>query len=203
MFLPCVTYFLRIFLIPVLCGPGEMEGLGATASIACMAKVCCFSTTVAIAVFVVLPTPIFAYYSWWLVYEFSRFFPAPLTALLIPGIYQYYLFFSTFWSRCFSTDCSPFPPSLPPSLPLSSVGFVFFGPKRRLGLSWTTEAKLIVVVTKKGHLARLVAKFRPNVPVRPFFLFFFFSSLSFFLLKLAARTPLCALDVNTAKLNPV
>nr|AIT70004.1 pyruvate kinase [Saccharina japonica]AIW62933.1 pyruvate kinase [Saccharina japonica] len=27
------------------------------------------------------------------------------------------------------------------------------------------KAKLIVVVTKKGHLARLVAKFRPNVPV--------------------------------------
>lgn len=29
------------------------------------------------------------------------------------------------------------------------------------------DAKLIVVVTKKGHLARLVAKFRPNVPVSP------------------------------------
>nr|AIT69988.1 pyruvate kinase [Desmarestia viridis] len=29
----------------------------------------------------------------------------------------------------------------------------------------TLKAKLIVVVTKKGHLARLVAKFRPNVPV--------------------------------------
>ncbi|CAM9980675.1 unnamed protein product, partial [Pylaiella littoralis] len=27
------------------------------------------------------------------------------------------------------------------------------------------KAKLIVVVTKKGHMARLVAKFRPNVPV--------------------------------------
>lgn len=27
------------------------------------------------------------------------------------------------------------------------------------------EAKLIVVVTKKGYMARLVAKFRPNVPV--------------------------------------
>lgn len=42
-------------------------------------------------------------------------------------------------------------------------------------LSWTfnldvqlcaIEAKLIVVVTKKGRMARLVAKFRPNVPVR-------------------------------------
>lgn len=33
------------------------------------------------------------------------------------------------------------------------------------------EATLIVVVTKKGHMARLIAKFRPNVPVRISFSF--------------------------------